>query len=107
MTFQTQTQTQAQPNHHLVIQGMTNRGQMFLPRNWADRLYSCVSDLGSDHRRHQYEPHVYVSFNSVPGIESLIVEDELKESNPQGYDYLMSFAHENNLRVSEESEQIH
>jgi hypothetical protein len=97
------SQTQSKPQR-LVIHGLTNRGQTFCPRDWAERLCGCMATLGPS-RQQQFDSHVYVSFSFVPGIKSLVVEQELRESNPKGYDFLVSFAQDNNLRVSEESEQ--
>jgi hypothetical protein len=94
------SQAQAKPQH-LVIQGLTNRGQTFLPRDWAERLCSYTATLGPRGQQ-QFDPHVYVSFSSVPGIKSLVVDRELWEQNPKNYDFLVSFAQENNLRVSEQ-----
>jgi hypothetical protein len=83
----------------LVIQGVTARGQAFRPRDWAERLCGCVSSIGPG-RKQQFSPHVYVSY--LPGVKSLVVERGLWEKNPQSYDFLVSFAHDNNLKTSEE-----
>jgi hypothetical protein len=83
----------------LVIQGVTARGQTFRPRDWAERLCGCMASIGPG-RKQQFSPHVYVSY--LPGVKSLVVERELWEKNPQSYDFLVSFAHDNNLKTSEE-----
>jgi hypothetical protein len=95
----------AQPSvpQRIVIQGVTKRGQTFRPRDWAERLCGCMATMGPD-RRQQFDPHVYISFSYVPGVKSLVVEREIRESNPKGYQFLMSFARENNLHVSEEND---
>jgi hypothetical protein len=54
-------------------------------------------------RQEHFSPYVYVSY--LPGVKSLVVERGLWETNPQGYNFLMSFAHDNNLKVSEEQKQ--
>lgn len=97
----TQTQTQAKPDR-LVIQGLTSRGQTFRPRNWAERLCDCMATMGPG-RQEQLSPYVYVSY--LPGVKSLVVERGLWETNPQGYDFLLSFAHDNDLRIRDEQEQ--
>jgi len=86
----------------LVIQGVTVRGQAFRPRDWAERLCGCVATVGPD-RRQQFSPYVYISF--LYGVKSLVVESRLWESNPKNYDFLLSFARDNNLRMIEESEE--
>jgi hypothetical protein len=98
MISQAQAQTQAKPER-LIIQGVTARGQTFRPRDWAERLCGCVADVGPG-RRQQFSPYVYVSY--VPGVKSLVVERGLWENNPKSYDFLVSFARDNNLKISEE-----
>ncbi|CAK0755154.1 conserved hypothetical protein [Gammaproteobacteria bacterium] len=93
------SQTKAQ---RLVIQGVTARGQTFRPRDWAERLCGCMTTVGPG-RRQQFSPYVYVSF--LTGMKSLVIEPELREINPKGYEFLISFARDNNLKMSEESEQ--
>jgi len=94
------TQTQMKPER-LVIQGVTAHGQAFHPRDWAERLRDCVSTIDVCRQEHP-SPYVYVSFLS--GMKSLVVERGLWETNPQCYDFLRSFAHDNNLRTNEEYE---
>ena len=85
----------------LVIQGINSRGQTFRPRDWAERLCGCMAEYGPN-RRQQFNPYVYVSF--LPGVKSLVVERGLWETNPQGYEFLVSFARDNNLKMLDESE---
>lgn len=86
----------------LIIQGVTVRGQSFRPRDWAERLCACVATMGPG-RRQQFSPYVYISF--LPGVKSLVVERGLWENSPRNYDFLVSFARDNNLKVIEENEQ--
>lgn len=86
----------------LIIQGITERGQTFRPRDWADRLCSCMATFGPN-RRQQFSPYVYVSF--VPGVKSLVVENGLWETNPKGYEFLVAFARDNKLKMIEENAQ--
>lgn len=95
----TQTMNIQNIPERLVIQGLTARGQVFRPRNWAERLCDCMATMGPG-RKENFSPYVYVSYLS--GVKSLIVERGLWENNPQGYNFLASFAHDNGLKVSEE-----
>ncbi|CAK0741991.1 conserved hypothetical protein [Gammaproteobacteria bacterium] len=93
--------TQAKPLR-LIIQGKNSRGQQFRPRDWAERLCGCLATFGPGRKPH-YSPYVYVSFSSE--VKSLVVERELCEKSPRDYEFLMSFARDNDLRMVEESEQ--
>lgn len=93
--------TQMKPER-LVIQGLTNRGQTFRPRDWAERLCGCVASVGPG-RRQQFSPYVYISF--LTGTKSLVVERGLWETSPQNYNFLISFAKDNNLKMNEENGQ--
>jgi len=86
----------------LIIQGVNGRGQQFRPRDWAERLCSCLATFGPG-RKPCYSPFIYVSFRSE--IKSLVVEAGLWEKSPNDYDFLLSFAQENDLRMIEENEQ--
>ena len=81
-----------------VIQGLTNQGRPFRPSNWAERLQSCLVTVGPQ-RKQSYCPHVHVSF--ISGVRSLAVDHELWETNPDGYEFLMHFAEDNNLKILE------
>ncbi len=92
-------------SHHkhtgFVIEGVTNQGRAFRPSNWAERLQCCVTTFGPQRKQH-FSPHVYINYDH--GVKALVVEPALWETNPQGYEFLASFAEENNLKVVEESE---
>jgi len=90
--------TQAKPAC-CVIQGLTRQGRVFRPRDWAERLCGCMATFGP-YRQPQYSPYVYVQL--VSGVKSLVVEAELWEVNPKGYEFLMDFARENGLQILEQ-----
>lgn len=95
MASQTQIKRQ-----RIIIQGVNKRGQLFHPRDWAERLCGCMSSVGPN--RHQdFSPYVYISFHD--GAKSLVVEPELYELDPNGYQFLVSFAKDNNLKMTEDS----
>ncbi|CAK0769469.1 hypothetical protein CCP3SC1_570007 [Gammaproteobacteria bacterium] len=87
----------------LIIQGITNQGQLFHPNNWAERLCGYLANLGNGRRPH-YSPYVYIRF--LPGEKSLVVESGLWETNPKNYELLLSFARENDLKMTEENEEV-
>jgi hypothetical protein len=81
-----------------TIKGFTHQGKPFRPRNWAERLCNCFVTFGP-WRNPSYSPYVYINFSQEG--ESLVVEDKLWENNPRGYQFLESFARDNNLRTVE------
>ncbi len=84
-----------------VIQGLTNQGRVFRPSNWAERLQCCMTTFGPQ-RKQEYSPHIHISFQR--GVKSLVVEQSLWEANPDGYEFLISFAEDNNLKVLDTQE---
>jgi len=105
--------TQAHPAR-IVIQGLTQNGRQFRPSDWAERLQDCIATHGVQkssrlhncmsaaglQRKPSFSHHVYISFRN--GIKSLIVERKLMESNPMQYQFLLSFAKDNDLMVIED-----
>jgi len=79
-----------------IITGTTNSGLPFLPNDWAERLYAGYITLDSQYQSY-HSPYVHI--NHLQDIESLVVEHELWEVNPEGYEFLVSFARKNDLEI--------
>lgn len=86
----------------LIIQGITNQGLPFRPSNWAESLCGYLAHLGNRRRPH-YSPYIHIRF--LPGEKSLMVEPGLWETNPKSYEFLLSFARNNDLKMIEEDEE--
>lgn len=93
-------------NKKIFIQGITNDGQKFRPSDWAERLCSSVSrykplDYSCNNTNYCpiYSPYATpVIFN---GIQCAMIDERIKELEPLVFDFLINFAKDNNLTVSE------
>jgi hypothetical protein len=98
----------------IIIQGVTRQGRPFRANNWAERLQDCISYGFQDPKQLQscmlaphemkqkvrFSPSLQISFRQ--GIKSLMVKRELWETNPEGYEFLLNFARDNDLNMIEE-----
>ena len=87
-----------------IIQGVTGKGHLFRPSDWADRLFGIMSrfhpDASTGYDRHlQYSPYVQPAL--IEGIRSVLVDARLYALEPMAYHFLHSFARDNDLRVIE------
>ena len=85
-----------QQNCKLVIESVREDGQRFRPSDWVERISSTLGSFGPDHRLH-YDKQVQPSI--IDGQKCLVVDESLKEENPEAYQYVVSFAEANNLRI--------
>ncbi len=87
-----------------IIQGVTSKGKAFRPSDWADRLCGIMSrfhpDAGSGYDRHlQYSPYVQPAL--IEGVRSVLVDARLHALEPMAYQFMRSFAKDNDLTVIE------
>ena len=85
-----------------IIQGVTGKGHLFRPSDWADRLCGIMSrfhpDVRTGYNRHlQYSPYVQPAL--IEGVRSVMVDARLYALEPMAYHFLYSFARDNDLRV--------
>lgn len=80
-----------------IIRGLTREGRRFRPSDWAERLCGIMSQFGGG--RMSYSPHVYPV--SSDGVKCVMVEARLAEVEPMAYKFLVGFASDNELQVSE------
>lgn len=77
-----------------IIRGITTKGARFRPSDWADRLAGAFSVLDPNHRTH-FSP--YVQPTTLDGIRCVVVNKQLKATDPSAYRFLQSFARSNEL----------
>lgn len=82
----------------IIIEGVTESGRTFRPSDWAERMSGTLSSFGRDHRIH-YSPLLQPTM--INGIRCVLVDPDLKEQHPEIFAYIMSWAHNNHLKVSE------
>lgn len=75
---------------------MTLEGRKFRPSDWAERLCGIMSAFGADHRM-SYSPYVRPGFHL--GEKCVYVAARLYELEPMAYNFLASFAKDNELQV--------
>lgn len=85
------------------IQGITRDGKAFRPSDWAERLAGTLSSfrplgLGVDAHIH-YSP--YCVPRVVGGVKCVIVNEALRDVELMALDFVLHFARDNNLVISE------
>lgn len=87
------------------IHGMTAHGKTFRPSDWAERLcgvMSCYRPGGMAAGRDAfigYSP--YVRPTSINGVRCVVVDERLQDLEPMAFKFVMSFAKDNELPVTE------
>jgi hypothetical protein len=89
-----------------IIQGITKDGRVFRPSDWAERLAGAMSCFrpGSAAKAGigayiGYSP--YCVPTSVGEVKAVIVNEALREIEPMAWDFVTSFARDNNLQMGE------
>ncbi|MCF6211722.1 MAG: DUF3579 domain-containing protein [Gammaproteobacteria bacterium] len=87
----------------IIIEGITESGRKFRPSDWAERMSGSLSTFGRDHRIH-YSPLLHPK--TINGIKCIIIDPQLEEVAPETYSYIMSWAANNELKISETDEDV-
>ena len=86
--------------------GMTHDGRTFRPSDWAERLAGVMSQFrpgGASPGSHlSYSP--WCVPNVVNGVKCVIVQRDLRDAEPMAWDFVVNFARDNELQVSETGE---
>ncbi len=80
----------------VVIRGVTSQGRPFRPSDWADRLASILSHVGSDNRL-VYSPRLCPVTRA--GVRCVVIQPELAAQEPRVFKFLLDFARDNDLEV--------
>ncbi|MCX7265899.1 MAG: DUF3579 domain-containing protein [Burkholderiales bacterium] len=87
----------------ILIQGVTQDGRTFRPSDWAERLAGVMGQF----RPGGVTPGSHLSYspwcipNTLGGIKCVVAHTDLREHEPMAWDFLLNFAKDNNLQVSE------
>ena len=87
--------------NHLIIEGITKSGEKFRPGDWAERVSGSLSTFRN--RRIIYSPLLQPATNKS-GNKCIIIDSQLKDSNPDLYENLVEFAKKNNLKTNKDIE---
>jgi hypothetical protein len=89
----------------VFIQGLTKEGRAFRPSDWAERLAGALSSFRPGGPRPGLAAHISYSPYCVPrvinGVRCVIVNEALRDLEPMAWDFVMSFARDNELQVTE------
>jgi Protein of unknown function (DUF3579) len=100
----TQPQSQTKPSE-FFIQGVTLDGQPFRPSDWAERLAGAMSCFRPDGVQGGIGAFIGYSPLCVPrlinGVKCVIVSEALKGVEPMAWDFVMNFARDNRLVLTE------
>ena len=89
----------------VFIQGVTREGRTFRPSDWAERLAGVMSSF----RPGGAQPGSHLSYSPwcvptvIDGVKCVIANRELRDYEPMAWDFVMNFAKDNDLHVSEGS----
>ena len=87
------------------IQGLTLEGQPFRPSDWAERLAGAMSCFRPDGVHGGIGAFIGYSPLCVPrtinGVKCVIVSEELRGIEPMAWDFVMNFARDNQLNLTE------
>lgn len=85
------------------IQGISSGGRPFRPSDWAERLAGALSSFrpkGTGIGAHMgYSP--YCVPRVIDHVKCVIVSEALRDIEPMAWDFVMSFAKDNELQVAE------
>jgi len=82
----------------ILIEGETEAGQSFRPSDWAERMSGSLSTFRG--HRMVYSPLLQPVVKN--GQKCLLLDPELKKSNPELYEAIMTFAQNNKLKMRED-----
>ena len=87
----------------IFIQGTTRDGRTFRPSDWAERLAGVMSQF----RPGGAQPGSHLSYSPwciptvINGVKCVVVNSALRNHEPMAWDFVMNFAKDNELQVSE------
>lgn len=86
----------------IIIEGITEDGQLFRPSDWAERMSGSLSTF-RNHRIY-YSPLLKPIVQNE--IKCVILDKSLKESNPVLYEDILAFARKNKLKICGEDKDL-
>jgi len=86
-----------------LIHGVTIHGKTFRPSDWADRLCGVMARFrpSSDYGDPKYTYSPYVCPEMIANIKCVVVDERLREIDPRALDFVLNFAKDNELVLTE------
>jgi hypothetical protein len=92
----------------VFIQGVTRNGKPFRPSDWAERLAGAMSSFRPEGIAGGRSAYIGYSPYCVPRqfgpLRGVLVSAKLREIEPMAWDFVMNFARDNDLVVSDPPE---
>jgi Protein of unknown function (DUF3579) len=99
------SQIVASKPREVFIQGLTSNGKPFRPSDWAERLAGAMSCFRPGGAKGGIGAHIgyspYCVPTSIGNVKCVVVNEALKGIEPMAWDFVMSFAKDNDLQVVE------
>lgn len=93
------------PPRQFFIRGITPDGRPFRPSDWSERLAGAMSCFRPEGQRGGIGAFIGYSPLCVPrvidGVKCVIVSEALKSVEPMAWDFVMDFARDNKLQLTE------
>lgn len=86
--------------HNIIIEGITTEGDEFRPSDWAERISGQLATFKG--HRVVYSPLLTPSMKN--GHKCVIIDETLKQTDPELYEQLINFAKDNHLVMCDEIE---
>jgi hypothetical protein len=87
----------------VIILGRTQGGKTFRPSDWAERLAGVMSSF----RPGGVQPSSHLSYSPwciptvIDGVKAVVVNSQLRELEPMAWDFVLNFAKDNQLQLTE------
>lgn len=85
----------------IIIEGVTETGETFRPSDWAERMSGKLSTF----RRHRIRYSPLLQPSTKDGHKCVLLDPNLKESNPELYQSILDFAQNNHLKICREDDE--
>jgi hypothetical protein len=95
------------------IQGVTSNGKTFRPSDWSERLAGVMSSFGPLASANARGPNahlrysLYVRPTMIGDLKCVVLDSRLKDIEPMAFNFVMNFAKDNDLLVTEACELPH
>ena len=95
----------SQRSRQFTIHGVTQDGRTFRPSDWAERLAGAMSSFRPGGGR--TGPGAFIGYSpycvprSVGPVKCVVVDEALRDLEPMAWDFVMHFARDNGLKVTE------
>ena len=81
----------------IIIEGQTADGKKFRPSDWVDRLCCILADFHD--KKFSYSP--YLRPMLFKDMQCVAVKRQLADISPAVFDYIMQFANDNKLVITD------